>query len=139
MGFSPRPPGCRDYLSRLSATTIPLVLGQLQLGVVELGQLRHRQLFEVGQLAPAQGFGLRQGEGARVLVNAAHHKFIVQVRAGDATGATQGADGLPLFHPLPLVDGALGEVQVLGRIVTGVLDKHIVAVELVVTGGPHAA
>ena len=72
-------------------------------------------------------------------MNAAHHEFVVQVRAGDAAGATQSTDGLPLLHPLSLVDGALGEVQVLGHIVAGMLDKDVVAVELVVTGGHHAA
>ena len=110
----------------------------MQLGVVELGQLRHRQLFEIGQLAPAQGLGLRQGEGARVFVNTAHHKFIVQVRAGDPAGATERADGLPLLDSLALVDAALGEVQVFGYVVAGMLDKDIVAVELVITGRHHA-
>ncbi|MNF75964.1 hypothetical protein D3C84_580580 [compost metagenome] len=72
-------------------------------------------------------------------MHAAHHEFIVQVRACDPACAPQIADGLPLLHPLPLVDGAFGEVQVLGHIVAGMLDEHIVAVELVVTGRHHAA
>ncbi|MNZ34932.1 hypothetical protein D3C78_523180 [compost metagenome] len=72
-------------------------------------------------------------------MHAAHHEFIVQVRACDAARAPQQAYGLPLFHPLALVHCALGEVQVLGHVVAGVLDEDIVAVELVVTGGHHAA
>ncbi len=72
-------------------------------------------------------------------MHAAHHEFIVQVRPGDPAGAAEQADGLALLHPLPLVDGALGEVQVLGHVVAGVLDEDVVAVELVVAGGHHAA
>ena len=40
-------------------------------------------------------------------MHAAHHEFIVQVRACDPAGATEQADGLALLHPLPLADGAL--------------------------------
>ena len=72
-------------------------------------------------------------------MHAAHHELIVQMWAGDPAGAAEQADGLALLDSLPLVDGALGEVQVLGHVVASVLDEDVVAVELVVAGGHHAA
>ncbi len=111
----------------------------MQLCAVELGELGHGLGLEAGQFPSAEGLCLGQGEGAGILVHAAHHEFIVQVRSGDPAGAAEQAYGLPLLHPLPLVDGAFGEVQVLGHVVAGVLDEDVVAVELVVAGGHHAA
>ena len=48
------------------------------------------------------------------------------------TGCTDITYDLALFDPLALLDGTIGEMQILGNDAVGVLDKHVVAVVLAV-------